>query len=130
MEKAGSPSGRRVRAAQRGERGAQHAPPPPRPLPATPDQVTGLPEALGTVGAAVGVLGLGLQLGLPVPHLADAVLLSGRLHQHLLRDRGALLRRDLGQLRRLLLGEGDDLGTRLPGRASFGAVLLLLQTHL
>lgn len=95
-----------------------------------PDQVTGLLEALGAVGAAIGMLGLGLQLGLPVLHLTDAVLLGGRLHQHLLRDRGALLRRDLGQLRRLLLSEGDDLGTRLPGCASFGAVLLLLQTHL
>ena len=72
--------------AQRGEQGgpAHTTPHPPEPLPAAPDQVTGLLEALGTVGAAVGVLGLGLQLGLPVLHLADAVLLSSRLHQHLL----------------------------------------------
>lgn len=98
--------------------------------PCPPDQVAGLLEALGAVGAAVGVLGLGLQLRLPVLHLADAVLLGGRLHQDALRHSGAFLRRDLGQLRRLLLSESDDFGTRLSGRISFRIVFLFLHTYI
>ncbi|KAL0613257.1 hypothetical protein AAY473_016725 [Plecturocebus cupreus] len=46
----------------------------------SPHQVTGLLEALGAVGAAVGVLGLILQLRLLVPQLADTgLILSPRL---------------------------------------------------
>lgn len=96
----------------------------------SPHEVTGLLEALGAVGAAVGELGLGLQLRLSVLHLADAVLLGRRLHQDLLRHRRTFLRPNFGQLCRLLLREGDDLGTSLSRWVSLGIFFLFLHTHI
>lgn len=93
----------------------------------SPDQIAGLLEALGAVGAAVGVLRFGLQLSLPILHLTDSVLLGSRLHQHLLRHCGTLLWPDPGQLRCLLICERDDLRPRLPCGASVRILILLFQ---
>lgn len=73
-----------------------------------PDEVAGLLEALGAEAAAVGELGLGLQLHGLVFDLAYSVPLGRRLRQDALRHRG-LLAGILGQLGSLLLREGDDL---------------------
>lgn len=71
-----------------------------------PDKITGLFEALGAEIAAVGELGFRFQLDGSVFDLADSVPLGRRLGQDALRHRG-LLAGILGQLGRLLLGEGD-----------------------
>jgi len=74
----------------------------------SPDEVAGLLEALGAEVAAVGELGLRLQLHGLVLDLADAIPLRRRLGEDPLRHR-RLLAGVLRQLRRLLLGERDDL---------------------